>query len=136
MEGHEDTQETQTGHEFRVDGHELGITLTAGLIRAGAHLLNDPAFEQSSLHLPPKQIAQEQSSPTHEGSISMFCGLMVCELSVDDEGQQSEQDDGDRNWHDNWNNWDENLGSERDGHKIEKMGSQRDDERDDGRSQN
>ena len=30
---------------------------------------------------------------------------MMCELSVDDEGLQSEQDDGDRNWHDNWNTW-------------------------------
>ena len=38
--------------------------------------------------------------------MSMSGGLMTCELSVDDEGQQSEQDDGDRDGHDKWNNWD------------------------------
>ena len=53
------------------------------------------------------QPAQEQSTPTKGGSISRFGGLMMCELSVDDEGQQSGQDDGGRNWRDNWNNWDE-----------------------------
>ena len=30
----------------------------------------------------------------------MLGGLTLCELSVDDEGQE--------NWYDNWNNWDEN----------------------------
>ena len=38
----------------------------------------------------------------------MLCGLTMCELSVGDERQHSEQDEGDKNWHDNWNNWDEN----------------------------
>ena len=45
----------------------------------------------------------------------------MCELSVDDEGQQSEQDDKNRHRHDYWNNgvehWVQN--ELRNGHKIE-----------------
>ena len=57
-------------------------------------LWNDPAWEHAARHLPSTQQAQEQSSSTRGGSISMFGGLTMCELSVNDEGQQREQDDG------------------------------------------
>ena len=45
----------------------------------------------------------------------------MCELSVGDERQQSEQDEGDKHWHDNWNTWDEHWVQNEmtDGHKIE-----------------
>ena len=45
----------------------------------------------------------------------------MCELSVDDERQQREQDDGDKLWHDNWNKWDEHCVQNEmtNGHKIE-----------------
>ena len=42
------------------------------------------------------QPAQEQSNPTQGGSISMLGGLTMCELSVDDGEQQSEQSEVDR----------------------------------------
>ena len=45
----------------------------------------------------------------------------MSELSVGDKRQQKEQDEGDKNWHDNWNTWDENWVQNEmtDGHKIE-----------------
>ena len=51
----------------------------------------------------------------------MLGGLMMCVLSVEDEGQHSEQGDVDRNWHENWNNWEESWVQNEmtDGHKIE-----------------
>ena len=57
-------------------------------------------------------------------------GLTMCELSVDDERQQSEQDDGDSNCHDTSNNWDKNWVQNEmtTGHKNLKMGSKRGDE--------
>ena len=51
----------------------------------------------------------------------MCGGLTICELSVDDEELQSEQNDGDRNMCDDWNdkitNWVKNEMT--DGYKIE-----------------
>ena len=45
----------------------------------------------------------------------------MCEVSVDDEGQQSEPNDGDRNRRDNWHNMAENWVQHEmmNGHKIE-----------------
>ena len=57
-------------------------------------VLADPAWEQTARQLPPTLLAQVQCNPTHVESMSMFGGLSMCELSVDDERQQSEQDDG------------------------------------------
>ena len=51
----------------------------------------------------------------------MFGGLTMCELSVNDEEQQSKQNDGDRNlcddWKDNAENWFQN--EMMNGHKSE-----------------
>ena len=58
--------------------------------------------------LPSTQAAQEQSVPTNGGSISMFSDLTMCELSVNDDGKQSERNDGDRNLCDDWNDKAEN----------------------------
>ena len=101
----------------------VGITLTTDAewwsSDRSTDLWNDPAWEQGARQLPSTQPAQEQCNPTHGGSISMLGGLTMCELSVDDKGQQSEQNDGDRNRRDNWNNmaknWDQNELT--DGHK-------------------
>ena len=62
-----------------------------------------------------------QSNPKRGGSISMFDELTMCELSVGDERHQSEQDDGNKHWYDNWNNWNENWVQNEmtGGHKIE-----------------
>ena len=51
----------------------------------------------------------------------MLGGLTMCELSVDNEGQQSEQDDGDRTLCDGWNDKIENWVEKEmmNGHKIE-----------------
>ena len=75
----------------------------------------DVAWEQAARQLPPTQPAQEQSNPTHRGSIAMFGGLTMCELSVDDERDSKvDQMTVTKNWHDSWSNWDGTLVSERD----------------------
>ena len=48
----------------------------------------------------------------------MFDGLTMCESSVGDERQQSEQDEGNKNWHDNWNTGIQVKNEVTDGHKI------------------
>ena len=67
---------------------------------------------EAARQLPSTQPAQEQSNPTQGGSISMLGGLTMCELSVNDEEQQSEQNDGDRNLcddrKDGTENWSQN----------------------------
>ena len=102
-----------------------GITLTTGLTQndgrvAGTDLWTDP-WEQAARQLPSTQPAQEQSNPTHGGSISILCGLTVCELSVDDGEQRSEQNEVDRNRCDDWNDraetWVQNEMTN--GHKFE-----------------
>ena len=64
-------------------------------------LRTDPAWEQAVKQLPSTQPAQEQSNPTHGGNISMLGGLTMCELSVDDGEQRS--DEVGRNRIDDWN---------------------------------
>ena len=93
----------------------VGITLTTGLTQGDRNtdLWADPAWEQAARQLPSTQPAQEQSNPTHGGSISMFGGLTMCELSVNDGEQQSEQNQADRNLCDDGNdkigNWVHNV---------------------------
>ena len=104
-----------------MDGLELGSRSQLDWSTDVWQMCGLTAWEQAARKLPPTQPAQEQSNPTHGGSISTLGGLTICELSVDDERQHSEQDEGNKNWHDNWNNWDENWVQNEmtDGYKIE-----------------
>ena len=77
MDGYEDKKETQAGQEHTERATLVGITLTTGLTQTdgrmtGAQFLwTDLAWEQAARQLPSTQPAQEQSNPTHGGSISM-----------------------------------------------------------------
>ena len=77
-------------------------------------LWNDPAWEQAARQLPPTQPVQEQSNPTSGRSISTEGGLTMCELSVDDEGQQNRKWVQDelmdllQKWRDTWEKWNKN----------------------------
>ena len=66
-------------------------------------MCTDLAWEQAARQLPSTQPAQEKSNSTHGGSISMLGGLTMCELSVDDGEQRSEQNEVHRNRCDDWN---------------------------------
>ena len=97
MEGHEETQETQTSQEDTewtdTSWEHADIWTDADWWSSdwSTNLWNDPGWEQAARQLPSTQPAQEQSNPTHGRSISMLGGLTICELSVDDEGQRREQ---------------------------------------------
>ena len=114
MKGHEDKQETQTSQEH-TEWTYTSWDHADNWIDAGwwsndwsTDLWTDPAWEQAARQLPSTQPAQEQSNPTHGGSISTLGGLTMCELSVDDGEEQNEQDEVDRNRCDNWSwyrNW-------------------------------
>ena len=95
----EDTQETRKGQEHTewTDtcwDHADNWTDADWWSRDwSTDLWTDPAWEQAARQLPPTQQAQEQSNPTHGGSISMSAGLTMCDLSDDDEEQRSEQNE-------------------------------------------
>ena len=73
----------------------------------------DLAWEQAAGPLAPPQPSQEQSNPTHGGSISMSGGLSMCELSFRDERQHNENEEEAR-WNENeltdcHKNWHEGI---------------------------
>ena len=137
MEEHEDKQETQTSQEYTEwtntcwDHTDNWTDADWWSSDRSTDLWNDSAWEQAARQFPSTQPAQEeQSNPTHGGSISMSGGLMMCELSVNVCEQQIEQNDGDRNRYDDWNNRAENWfeNEMKNDHKIENRFQKKDDE--------
>ena len=101
MEGHEDTQETQTGQEYTEWTDTSWTTLTAGLMQTvggatGVQICGHGSKRQDSCH----RRSRLKNSPIQRTEAAFQClrGLTMCELSVNDERQQSEQGDGDNNW--------------------------------------
>ena len=89
VEEHDDAQDTQTIQDSTswTDtcwDHADNWTVTGGSSEWTTGLWADPAWEQAARQLAPPQTAQEQSEPTHGGSISMFGGLTMCELVTSD----------------------------------------------------
>ena len=82
MEGHEDKQETQTGQEYTEwtdTSWDHADNWTDGWSSDwSTDLWTDPVWEQAARQLPSTQPSQEQTNPTHGGSILMLGGLMMC----------------------------------------------------------
>ena len=109
MEGHGETQDTQA-NTIQNGRTQVGIPLTTGTTQFGGQtngaLLCGMTSHgnQATKHLQVSQSVQERPDPTHDGSISMFGVLTMCEWSVGDERQhifnwvQFEMMDGHEIW--------------------------------------
>ena len=86
MEGHDDTQDAQTSQDY---------TAWTGTSWDHADNCDDASWWTIDLStdlladLGSNKRHEEQSNPTHRGSISMLGGLSMCEVSVGDERQQN-----------------------------------------------
>ena len=114
MEGHEDKQQTQTCQECteRTDtgwDHADHWTDADWSSDWSTDLWTDPAWEQAARQLPSTQPAQEQSNPTHGGSISRLGRLTMCELSVNEKSSKVNKMTMTENlcndWNDKMENW-------------------------------